>query len=102
MRTRPDVGGKIPVSMRIVVVLPAPFGPRNPAISPFEIAKLTSSIARIDPNCLVRCEASITIRSKFPRDSAKSRTVVAPALRGALATREIEARGGGSHADVIG
>ena len=30
----PDVAGMNPVSMRIVVVLPAPFGPRNPRISP--------------------------------------------------------------------
>src|SRR5260370_14364828 len=31
----PDVGGRKHVSMRIVVVLPAPFGPRKPTICPF-------------------------------------------------------------------
>src|SRR5450759_3166094 len=37
----PPVGAKIPVSMRIVVDLPAPFGPRKPKISPFCTSKLT-------------------------------------------------------------
>src|ERR1035437_3476726 len=37
----PPVGAKIPVSMRIVVDLPAPFGPRKPKISPFPTSKLT-------------------------------------------------------------
>ena len=32
--TRPAVGGKKPATIRIVVVLPAPFGPRNPSTSP--------------------------------------------------------------------
>src|ERR1035438_5085381 len=37
----PPVGDRIPVSMRIVVDLPAPFGPRKPKISPFCTSKLT-------------------------------------------------------------
>jgi len=35
----PDVGGKKHVNMRIVVVLPAPFGPRKPTIWPFWTSK---------------------------------------------------------------
>jgi hypothetical protein len=31
----PDVGGRKHVNMRMVVVLPAPFGPRKPTIWPF-------------------------------------------------------------------
>ena len=41
----PEVGGKTPVIIRMVVVLPAPFGPRNPRISPFSTLKLTSLTA---------------------------------------------------------
>ena len=34
MRTRPEVGLRMPASDRSVVVLPAPFGPIRPTISP--------------------------------------------------------------------
>src|SRR6266508_925934 len=40
--------------MRRVVVLPAPLGPRNPVICPGRTSKVSSSTARIRPNCLVR------------------------------------------------
>ena len=36
-----DVGAMSPVSILIVVVLPAPFGPRNPKTSPSSTSKLT-------------------------------------------------------------
>src|SRR5262249_46631967 len=49
--------------MRIVVVLPAPFGPRNPRISPRSTRKLTSSTAVSRPYRLVRCCTSITTNS---------------------------------------
>ena len=32
--TRPEVAAMRPAIIRMVVVLPAPFGPRNPTISP--------------------------------------------------------------------
>src|SRR6185369_13161664 len=35
MRTVPAEAGMYPVMIRIVVVFPAPFGPRKPRISPF-------------------------------------------------------------------
>jgi hypothetical protein len=43
--TRPAVGGRKPVIIRIVVVFPAPFGPRKPRISPSATRKLTESTA---------------------------------------------------------
>src|SRR5919198_996014 len=45
--------------MRIVVVLPAPLGPRKPRISPRSTRKETSSIAVRPPKRLVRARASI-------------------------------------------
>ena len=41
----PDVGVTKPANMRMVVVLPAPFGPRKPSTSPGATWKLTSSTA---------------------------------------------------------
>ena len=43
--TRPLVGGVSPTITRIVVVLPAPLGPRNPVTRPGWATKLTSSTA---------------------------------------------------------
>ena len=43
--TAPLVGWRIPDRIFIVVVLPAPFGPMNPAISPGAIVNDTSSRA---------------------------------------------------------
>src|SRR5215472_14607106 len=41
----PDEGGRKHVSMRMVVVLPAPLGPRKPTICPFATSKEISSTA---------------------------------------------------------
>ena len=41
----PAVGVMNPASMRMVVVLPAPLGPRKPSTSPGLTSKLTSSTA---------------------------------------------------------
>ena len=46
IRAEPEVGWIRSSSVRIVVVFPAPFGPRNPKTSPGRTAKLTSSIPR--------------------------------------------------------
>ena len=48
-RGRPLVGCSSPSSVRIVVVLPAPLGPRNPKTSPASTANDTSSIPRALP-----------------------------------------------------
>ncbi|MDP3185062.1 MAG: hypothetical protein Q8M58_07320 [Anaerolineales bacterium] len=46
MQALPDAGRVRPVNMRMVVVLPAPLGPRKPNTSPWRTAKSTPSTAR--------------------------------------------------------
>ncbi len=50
---------KIPVNIRIVVVLPAPLGPRIPTISPLLILKETLSTAIRSSNFFDRFKALI-------------------------------------------
>ena len=54
----PAVGGKKHVSMRMVVVLPAPLGPRNPTMSPLLTEKEMWSTAVVRAYLLVR---SVTV-----------------------------------------
>src|SRR6266852_4104253 len=54
----PDVGGRKHVSMRMVVVLPAPLGPRNPTICPLWTSKEMWSTAVWRAYLLVR---SVTV-----------------------------------------
>src|SRR5262245_32381417 len=49
---RPEVGVTIVPSVRTVVVLPAPFGPRNPNTSPYPTSNETSWNATRSPNRL--------------------------------------------------
>src|SRR6266850_6813296 len=49
----------MPARMRIVVVFPAPFGPRNPTISPRPTAKEMPRTASTVPNVLVSSRTSI-------------------------------------------
>src|SRR5215207_7153323 len=49
----PDVGSTRPATMRSVVVLPHPEGPRRVTNSPSAMSALTLSTARVDPNCFV-------------------------------------------------
>ena len=51
--TRPEVGVRIPASMRMSVVLPAPFAPMRPQ-TPLVSARLTSSTAVFWPKRFVR------------------------------------------------
>src|SRR5215208_5266143 len=57
--TRPALGSERPAMMRIVVVLPAPFGPRKPKISPCSAVSDRRSTAVKSPYFFVR--SSITI-----------------------------------------
>src|SRR5512135_3280834 len=59
MTARPDVGGNTPHRMRMVVLLPAPLGPRKPTISPRSTANDTSEMAVNVPNRFVKCSALI-------------------------------------------
>ncbi|MNC98292.1 hypothetical protein D3C83_162080 [compost metagenome] len=47
--TVPEDAGMKPVMMRIVVVLPAPFGPRKPRISPLAAVNEMSLMATMSP-----------------------------------------------------
>src|SRR5579875_2455891 len=58
-RTRPAVGLSSPRIIRIVVVLPAPFGPRNPVTFPGSTRNDRLSTASVSPKRLVRPFASI-------------------------------------------
>src|SRR5208337_2895892 len=59
-RTRPLVGGRNPVIIRIVVVFPAPLGPRKPNTSPSGTKKETSSTTFLSTNRFVSPSTSIT------------------------------------------
>ncbi len=48
-RALPEVGRIRSSSVRIVVVLPAPFGPRKPKTSPWATCRSTSMIPRCEP-----------------------------------------------------
>ncbi len=56
----PSLGGKNPVRTRMIVVLPDPFGPSRPMISPFATEKLTPATARVGPKSLTRFSTAIT------------------------------------------
>src|SRR5918996_2223982 len=58
-RASPASGRNRVASMRIVVVLPAPFGPRTPYTEPLRTARSTPSTARVSPKDLTRPVASI-------------------------------------------
>ncbi len=45
----PDVGCASPINIRIVVVLPAPFGPRKPKKQPRSTRKVSPSTAAVEP-----------------------------------------------------
>src|SRR4030042_4004949 len=66
-RTRPGVGFIKPTIMRIVVVFPAPFGPKKPKISPAGIRRSKSRTAWKLPNFLFRQSIAI-IRSADLQD----------------------------------
>src|SRR4051794_12309613 len=56
---RPAVGESKVAIARIAVVLPAPFGPMKPKISPAATSKLTSERTADDPNWCVRCRTTM-------------------------------------------
>src|SRR5699024_5874138 len=59
-RTVPESCLRIPSRMRIVVDLPAPFGPRKPWTSPGWTSRLRPSSARAEPQVLTRFEMLMT------------------------------------------
>src|SRR5438128_9117496 len=73
MRPSPPEGRSSPRSMRIVVVLPAPLGPRKPTTSPGATEKLTSRTTSRPPKRRVRAVADITARRSLPRHACRRR-----------------------------
>ena len=57
MRSVPAVGGETQPIIRIVELLPAPFGPRNPNASPRRTSKSIPSTAVSVPNLLTSSRA---------------------------------------------
>ena len=58
---RPALGAMNPVSIRISVVFPAPFGPRNATTCPWRIENDASWTATNGPKYLLRPWASIIV-----------------------------------------
>ena len=56
------------VSIRTVVVFPAPLGPRNPKTSPSSTRRVSASTAVTSPNFLVRPSISINEHYQMSRD----------------------------------
>ena len=56
----PEEGARKPVTIFMVVLLPAPLGPRNPSTSPLFTVMLRRSTATMGPNALLRSLVSIT------------------------------------------
>src|SRR5215207_6734919 len=81
MRTSPAVGRTRPRIMRIVVLFPLPFGPRNPYTSPRLTSRLRSSTAAQFPNLLVRPRSSRAVRLLPLRGRNAARQNVPDAVR---------------------
>src|SRR5262245_7268293 len=83
--TLPAVGLSRPAIMRMVVVFPAPFGPRQPWISPGATSRLTPSTAVKSPYFLTRPAMRIIARPSPPprlRPAARAARVVAGKVEG--------------------
>ena len=61
MEADPLLGGRNPVSIRMVVVFPAPLGPRKPTTSPCSTAKVAPVTAGWRPKRLVRLSTLISL-----------------------------------------
>ena len=96
----PRVGVTSPSSIRSVVVLPAPLGPRKPVTEPGSTVKLRSSTARTVPKDLVRPRTStrtgrravgavlpVEIGLSLRRVAVPARRPVHPSARGPTARR---------------
>src|SRR5690242_5604663 len=62
----PAVGGNVPESMLKIVLLPDPFGPIRPRISPFSTLNDTLLTARKPPNRLTRPSTASTAIPLLP------------------------------------
>src|SRR3954466_15933692 len=82
--TCPASGSIMPQAMRKLVVLPAPFGPKSPTISPGSTSKSTPSTTRRRPYDFTRprtfksdkCESSVTAGGKSLESRVESRKLI--------------------------
>src|SRR6185436_8551245 len=86
----PCVGRMSPHSMRIVVVLPEPLGPRMPKMSPARIENEMWSTATTEPKRFTRSLTTTTSRSPFMTSSRGPRGAQQPRAGGSW-------RGGDAH-----
>jgi hypothetical protein len=89
MVTVPPEGGMKPVTMRMVVDLPAPLGPRKPSTSPRSTVNETPSTARLAPKVLTRLSILIMLegrnyRSTWEPENHASVALLAAGLLSAL------------------
>src|SRR5215468_2027874 len=78
----PEVGLRSPQRIRMVVVLPEPFGPRIPKISPCRMSKETSSTAVILPKRRVTASTRTTGSGAGEDAGIGGKAGLEPALRG--------------------
>src|SRR5690349_16290641 len=93
MRSVPPLGGDTQATIRIVELLPAPFGPRKPNASPLRTATSIPATATDSPNAFVRRRAEIitaavspSIRRTLPRGSDNADPMWLPAAPRELPT----------------
>ena len=93
---RPAVGASRPRMIRIVVVFPAPFGPRKPVTCPGRTVKLRRSTAVSGPNLLVSSSTSIMAGTRpAGRGAPAGRSRIGPRNSGGPGTpASQETRGG--------
>src|SRR5438445_5858287 len=72
----PSVIGRIVMSIEIVVVFPAPFGPRSPKISPLRISRSIWSTATRSPKRFVRPLVAIITPSGEDAESATAMRIL--------------------------
>src|SRR5438876_8483931 len=87
-RIRPRSGRRMPLSSRIVVVLPAPFGPSSATTSPGSTRNVTPSRARSPPKA--RVSSSVSMVAGTSRSLAQWQYVSAVPDRLAVPVREAE------------
>src|SRR4051794_19820188 len=92
IRAPPAEGGRSPASIFIVVLLPAPFGPRKPKSSPGPARSVRLSTAVNAPYRFVRSHVSIIATLLIADESITIHTTRIPKLLRHFRSRQIECR----------
>ena len=78
MEMLPALGARLPVSICMVVVLPAPLGPSNPRTSPRRKVKSMSRTAACAPNCRDSCRALTVVTTLDSMTQSSKGALVEP------------------------